>query len=369
MAKITLNLDQLVEPFEARVVVRKNASGEIIDAHFDLSGLPRLDPVLVGKPVAEVPDIVKRLCGLCPVAHHLAGIRALDSYYGIAEIPETAQLVRALLLHGAIIEQVAWKFVDIDRDTAIATRRYGKAVLAMAGCPGHFPDVAIPGGVRNAAEMAELDDVAKRVAALPVQTHTEDDFAGLDVAVCTRDGNLNPLGDFIRAGEKIVPAQEFYDHVIETRPGDPAPRPTFDGQKFRVGPVAQARLLGESTSPLAAQKALLQRSLTAVAEILTQQAVHGGLLHAEKQSPRTGGVGVVDGPRGLLIHRYDSDGEGNLVSCNILTPTAQNEWWLSDMLASSLAAERIEAAIRAADPCLPISSAPAGAVNVKVEEA
>lgn len=63
----TLRLDQFVDPFEAKVVYTDSG------AYFDLSGLPRLDPMLVGRNVAEVPDIVKRLCGLCPVAHHLAG--------------------------------------------------------------------------------------------------------------------------------------------------------------------------------------------------------------------------------------------------------------------------------------------------------
>ena len=68
-----LRLDQFVDPNEATVIYTRDESGTVIDARFDLSGLPRLDPMLIGRPAADVPDIVKRLCGICPVTHHLAG--------------------------------------------------------------------------------------------------------------------------------------------------------------------------------------------------------------------------------------------------------------------------------------------------------
>ncbi|HEX7661736.1 MAG TPA: hypothetical protein VF444_19880, partial [Pseudonocardiaceae bacterium] len=85
------------------------------------------------------------------------------------------------------------------------------------------------------------------------------------------------------------------------------------------------------------------------------------------------GVGWVDGPRGLLVHRYATAADGRLTGATLLTPTAQNEVWLAELLRQ--AAETtpdalepgLEAAIREADPCLPCSSAPPGAMGVRVE--
>ena len=47
-------LDEIVDPFGARVVVTRDAVGRATSACFDLSGLPRVDALLSGQPVADV---------------------------------------------------------------------------------------------------------------------------------------------------------------------------------------------------------------------------------------------------------------------------------------------------------------------------
>lgn len=85
------------------------------------------------------------------------------------------------------------------------------------------------------------------------------------------------------------------------------------------------------------------------------------------------GVGWVDGPRGLLVHRYVAGGDGLLRAATILTPTAQNEPWLADLLraavARSAAAGALERAVREADPCLPCTAAPLGTMRLTVTDA
>jgi NAD-reducing hydrogenase large subunit len=82
------------------------------------------------------------------------------------------------------------------------------------------------------------------------------------------------------------------------------------------------------------------------------------------------GTGWVDGARGLLVHRYVADAEGQAVAATVLTPTAQNEGWLAEMLTAALAGSGgeavVEAAIREADPCLPCSTAPPGRMGVRI---
>ena len=85
------------------------------------------------------------------------------------------------------------------------------------------------------------------------------------------------------------------------------------------------------------------------------------------------GTGWVDGPRGLLVHTYTCGADGVLTAARITTPTAQNEPWLARLLTAAASAPdderpaRLEASVRAADPCLPVSSAPEGGMGLTVE--
>lgn len=372
MSTTTLHLDQFVDPFEAKVVYSRDAAGAITDARFDLSGLPRLDPVLLGKPVASVPDVVKRLCGICPVTHHLAGMRALDMLYG-ASVPKTARLVRRLLNAGSILDAAAPKLFATDRELAVLMKKVGKQAMAAAGSPGHFPDVAVPGGVRAPGDPALVTDIAELVDALRRHPATEepwkDEFSGLSVALTTGD-ELDSLGDVVSVGGgQRLTAEEFAARVVESKPGEAAPRPVLDGQFYRVGPLAQATVSNLTMGPQQAVHWMLQRVAQEVAEIVANPALTQGEIVGEGQVRSGTGIGLVEGPRGLLMHRYVADEEGRLVQCQILTPTAQNEPWLGEMLRASLREnQQVEGAIRAADPCLPITSAPRGAMNVAIEE-
>ena len=84
-------------------------------------------------------------------------------------------------------------------------------------------------------------------------------------------------------------------------------------------------------------------------------------------------TGLVDGPRGLLAHTYRTDSQGVISAATILTPTAQNEPWLADLLTQAISrkdASRqavLEQSIREADPCLPLSSAPEGQMGLTVD--
>lgn len=415
----TIHLDQLVDPFEAKVVVVRDGAGSIVDARFDLAGLPRLDPMLVGKDVAGVPDLVKMLCGICPVAHHLAGVAALESLAGIApdDLPRPVRDQRLLLHHGSVLDSLASRFIGRDRDLAVRLRRLGKLAMKAAGAPGHFPDVAVPGGVRvpvDAGALAELaaqlpsldDDLASLLLDLPSSAAGASSgarFDGLDVAVVDARGKLDPLGGYVgligEAGngggvDEAMLAAEWASRVKETRPGAPDPRPVIeleatDGSgtrawNYRVGPISRARFREEgavTNDPCEAQLLSLVdsvRTLRKMAEALPGASEAGtakaGTWASSSMKAGTG-IGVVDGPRGLLAHEYAVDEAGTVTACRILTPTAQNEGWLAGMLRASLAGAGAgekeawaESAIRAADPCLPCTSAPEGGMGVKLED-
>ncbi|MCL2454664.1 MAG: nickel-dependent hydrogenase large subunit [Micrococcales bacterium] len=412
-------LDEIVDAYGATVVVERDERGRPQAARFDLAGLPRVDALLAGKPVASVPTLVERLCGICPEAHHLAGVRALEMLVGAEALTPTAVAVRALLHHGSALETHAARMVAADPEGAAALRDLGQAAMAAAGSPGHFPVTAVVGGVRapvvpeaRDALAARLDAV--RAAAARIARHELaqggrlEPYTGADVALVDADGRPDLLGERLRVVaadgsvlEAAAPASAWDRLVAESVPGATAPRPYLValGQEaggYRVGPVPQLRV-GTLTTPLAARlqadwadvgggaraaRAIVAlHSVEAIGQLLTTDALVDGppAVAVGGFDQAAVGVGWADGPRGLLVHRYATDGDGTLMSATILTPTAQNERWLADLLLSAVGAQEsgtreprtgepsMEAAIREADPCLPCTSAPVGGMGLRVE--
>jgi len=407
-------LGQIIEAAPARVVVTEDQAGHITNASFDLSGLPRVDACLVGRPVVEVPRLVERLCSICPTAHHLAGVRALESLAGISEVPPAAGAIRRLLHHAGVVAIHVVGMIATDPEEALCLRRFAKAAMTAVGSPGHFPVTAVPGGVIAPIDPAQRDAclaladealaAARRVADRTLATPgLPDHFDGADLGLIDDEGRLDLFGQTLRAvaadGSLVISAAhaDQWDHLVaEADPGSPTPRPYLvalgaGAGRYRVGPVAQLRV-GEISTPLAVSAQQVWRQshggAPAARAIITLHAVEviGALLNNPELSseeirrdwdpalPAGVGVGWVDGARGLLVHRYAIGADGLVTAATILTPTAQNEPWLGDLLrdaADSSDQGRVRAsmedAIREADPCLPCSSVPAGTMDLVVD--
>src|SRR5512137_1469440 len=63
-----------------------------------------------GRPFWEVPVMVQRLCGICPVSHHLAAAKAMDIIVGAAQLTPTAEKLRRLLHYGQTLQSHAVHF-------------------------------------------------------------------------------------------------------------------------------------------------------------------------------------------------------------------------------------------------------------------
>lgn len=408
-----VSVGQIVDAAPARVVVTRDAQGAVTEAAFDLTGLPRVDAALTGRPVAEVPNLVERLCSICPAAHHLAGTRALESLAGLEDLPPTAQAVRRLLHFGAVIAIDAVSFLSVDQAGALALKRFAKTAMAAAGSPGHFPATAIPGGVTAPADPDLVDQVAGLVdqtlraatrlaeTALAVAA-TPDPFTGADLALVDPLGQLDLFGQRLRAvaadGAVVLATArpgDWDDLVAEAAPGSSAPRPYLVSLgpgtgAYRVGPVAQLRVAALPTPRAASLQqawrhhggAAAARAIVAVhaVETIADLVGHPELVAGPTAQPWSGqwpagiGVGWVDGARGLLVHRYAVGADGQVRRATILTPTAQNELWLGELLRTAVsdapagaARAGVEQAIHEADPCLPCSAAPAGTMDLVVE--
>lgn len=413
-----INLDEIIDPMEGRIVVTHDSSGRP-HARFDLQGLPRVDAMLEGKTALEALTMTEHLCGICPVAHHLAGTRALDALSGLPPIVPAAQLTRRLLHYGSIVEAHSLRFLMQDRDAGVTLKRVSKKMLVAAGSPGHFPATAVPGGVSVwptapalcdlSANLAAARDTAEHLCDSALAPHLEPvgtgDFDGADVALIDENGAPDVFGTKVRVVRDTSTIDEFdfsqwNERVTEEIPGSPAPRPYLraDGPengRYRVGPVAQLSIGTLPTSRAAAAqerwlagardaagaRAIMTLHVLERTETLTEQLTQlvEGSNMGELVDPATvqftpgSGTGLVDGPRGILAHTYTIGADGTIQAARILTPTAQNEPWLAQLLTQASAldqaqqAEAWEQSIREADPCLPISSAPAGQMGLKVE--
>jgi len=137
-----------------------------------------------GRPWWEMPVIVQRLCGICPVSHHLAAAKATDMIAGVDALTPTAEKMRRLMHYGQFFQShvlhffhlcspdllfgfdadpavrnvvgVAAKYPDLARQ-AVLMRKYGQEIIkATAGKKIHGTG-AIPGGINKNLSIEERD--------------------------------------------------------------------------------------------------------------------------------------------------------------------------------------------------------------------
>ena len=143
-----------------------------------------------GRPYWEVPVLVQRLCGICPVSHHLAAAKAMDGIAGVDVLTPTAEKMRRLMHYGQMLQSHALHFFHLvspdllfgfDADPAIRNvigvarkfpdlavqgvmlRKYGQEIIkATAGKKIHGTG-AIPGGINKNLSVAERDAFLKDI--------------------------------------------------------------------------------------------------------------------------------------------------------------------------------------------------------------
>ena len=149
-----------------------------------------------GRPYWEVPVMVQRLCGICPVSHHLAAAKAMDVVAGAgtgAGLTPTAEKIRRLMHYGQIFQSHALHFFHLaspdllfgydsapetrnvigvalaNRELALQAvlmRKFGQEVIAATAGKKIHGTGAIPGGVNQSLTAAERDRLLQGPAPL-----------------------------------------------------------------------------------------------------------------------------------------------------------------------------------------------------------
>ena len=220
-----------------------------------------------GRPYWEVPVLVQRLCGICPVSHHLAAAKAMDRIVGGETLTPTAEKIRRLMHYGQTFQSHALHFFHLcspdllfgfDADVAIRNvigvaakhpdlavqgvmmRKYGQEIIkATAGKKIHGTG-AIPGGVNKNLSIEERDAFLKdidqmmewargalKIAADYTVEHLEElaPFGSFDsnhLSIVREDGCLDLYDGKLRAidkdGNKIfdqIDNQDYADVLAE----------------------------------------------------------------------------------------------------------------------------------------------------------
>ncbi len=196
--KITIEPVTRVEG-HGKVTIQLDDHGRVAQARFHVVEFRGFERFVQGRPYWEIPVLVQRLCGICPVSHHLAGAKAMDVIVGVPpeKLPPTAEKIRRLMHYGQMLQSHALHFFHLaspdlllgfDADPSVRNiigvakthkeiavkgvllRKFGQEIIrATAGKKIHGTG-AIPGGVNKSLTPEERDFFLKSPAPYNIDT-------------------------------------------------------------------------------------------------------------------------------------------------------------------------------------------------------
>ena len=442
----------------ARITLQLGDDGRVREARFHVDQFRGFEKLAVGRPFHEMPGLMARTCGICPVSHLIASGKAGDALLAV-EIPENAVRLRRILHLAQILQSHALSFfylsapdllLGMDADPArrnvlgllaeepelvrggIALRAFGQEIIArMAGKRVH-PAWVVPGGVSSpiGEETRDflLDGVPRsletveralalfreRLGGFAQEIERFASFPSLFLGLVGDDGGLEHYDGRLRvvdaAGAVVadgVEGSRYEEIVAEADEPDsylkaPYFRPlgTPDGM-YRVGPLARLHLVERCGTPradraLAALRAERSDSLLSsflyhearliemlfalerIEELAGDPRVLDPDVRAHAGPNRREGIGVAEAPRGTLIHHYQIDANGLVTGVNLIIATGHNALAMNRGVLQAARhfvdghrleegmLNRVEAVIRAFDPCLACSTHALGRMPLEV---
>ncbi|MGE0461651.1 MAG: Ni/Fe hydrogenase subunit alpha [Vicinamibacterales bacterium] len=452
MRKITIDPITRVEG-HGKITIRVDDDHRVLDTRLHIVEFRGFERFVQGRPYWEAIVLVQRLCGICPVSHHLCAAKAMDVVLGLRsrDLTPTADKMRRLMHYGQIFQShvlhffhlaspdllfgmdadparrnivgVIEAFPDIARK-AVLMRRFGQEVIRVTAGKKIHGTGAVPGGINKHLTVEERESLVAGPGGMNADTmvawaqeglerfkafHQDhaalvDGFAAFPsnyMSLVRADGGMDLYDGALRArdaeGRRIfdgVDVQQYAEYIAEeTRPWSYMKFPYIRslGRErgwYRVGPLARLNTCDFIPTPLAQREFEIYRAYTSgrphgmsmhmhwarLIEALHAAEVIRDLLHdpdlmagdLRKEGRRTGeGVGVIEAPRGTLIHHYKVGDDDLVTMCNLIVSTTHNNeamnravGWVADRVISGHLEvtegmlNQVEVAIRAYDPCL-----------------
>jgi F420-non-reducing hydrogenase large subunit len=157
-----------------KISIFLNDAGEVENAYLQIPELRGFERFCIGRKAEDMPLLTSRICGVCPVAHHMAGTKTLDAAFNV-EPPSAAKKLRELMYCGYFIYDHTLHFyylggpdfivgpdapqgkrniigviekagLEIGKEV-IKHRAYGQRITEIIGGKATHPVCGIPGGI------------------------------------------------------------------------------------------------------------------------------------------------------------------------------------------------------------------------------
>ncbi|MBA56091.1 MAG: Ni/Fe hydrogenase subunit alpha [Pseudomonadales bacterium] len=441
-----------------KVTLMVDDDNHITEARLHIVEFRGFEKFIQGRPYWELPLVVQRLCGICPVSHHLAAAKAIDQIAGVDQLTEAALALRKLMHFAQVLQSHALHFFHLaspdllfgfDSDTAkrnivavinhhqalalhgVKIRKFGQQVIEAISGKRIHGIAAVPGGMNQPLTAEKIrpfqqqvgdiidwcDDTVQTVKNLYLRNRPfHDNFGTAPAAFMSLVGPQDQLE--LYDGElKVV------DPEGKTTHRHPCPQyhtllkeqvKSWSYMKFpflsnlepetgwyRVGPLARLNTCSHIDTPKAEQRRQeyintlgtpvqaplayhWSRMIEALhcAEAIKKLLENPALLSDDllnQGNKRREGVGIIEAPRGTLIHHYRINDDDQVTMANLIVSTTNNNQAMNESIrkvanehldGKTLTPELlnlVEVAIRAYDPCLSCATHAAGRMPLELE--
>ena len=441
-----------------KVTIHLDENNKVKESHFHVVEFRGFEKFCQGRLMAEMPVITTRICGICPVSHHLASVKACDAALGL-EIPPAAKKLRELMHMGQTIHSHALHYfylaapdfilgpssdpvkrnivglVGADKELvkkAIRLRQIGQNIVDHVGGRSIHPVTAIPGGMsrslshehryvigkelRDAMPLAQLAlDSIKKINQdyaniIPKFSVIKTNYMGL-----TRNGSFELYDGKFRIrnaeGDNIVEFKdsEYLEHIGE-RVEDWSylkfpyfKKLGYPEGTYRVGPLARLNVADRISTPEAnnafqefrqlgkgkmvhetlyyhyARIIELIYAIERANELIADEDIISSDVRVQAARIAGEGVGVIEAPRGTLIHHYWVDDSGKIERANLIVATVHNnaaidrsvnevaKQFVDGAKITEGALNMVEMAVRCYDPCLSCATHAVGQMPLSIE--
>ena len=128
-----------------KVTILLDSKNKVKQARLHIVEFRGFERFIQGRPYWEVPVLVQRLCGICPVSHHLAAAKAMDRIVGVDKLTPTAEKMRRLMHYGQFFQSHALHFFHLCSPDLLFGFDADPAIRNVIGVAAKFPDLAVQG--------------------------------------------------------------------------------------------------------------------------------------------------------------------------------------------------------------------------------
>ena len=393
--------------------------GRIADLKLRIFEPPRLfEKFLQGRAYGEVPDLVARICGICPVAYQMSAVHALENLF-VSRPGTWIRDMRRVLYCGEWLQSHALHInllaapdflgypdaISMAQDHPEVVKRgmrlqlLGDRLVSLFGARSVHPIGVRVGGFFRAPKGQEVEetlealnegiaDARNMLAWMSGLTFPDINQAFTSVALRHVDEYPMNEGRIVSSDGLNIAVEDYQRYFQEYQaPHSTAFHAHLHGKPYLVGPLARLNLNWDLLPPEIRQAAqatgiefpsrnmfhsIVARAVEIYYAVLEAirllENYHYPAVAAVEVTPRAGeGVACTEAPRGILWHRYVTDEQGRLLEADIVPPTSQNQARIEEDLHHSLTAfglehddselrAHAEQVIRNYDPCISCST-------------